>query len=93
MSFFIPPEECNFFFLCLTRFFFKTQREGSAQILMILKPFLRNLRSSSFQFHFPPVGLADLSGTHLREDGVEKERDAPGYGHLGPQTGDALRGK
>ena len=37
------------------------------------------------------MGLADLSGTHLREDGIGKERDDPGYGHLGPQTGEALR--
>ena len=58
---------------------------------MILKAFLRNLRSSPFQSHFPPLGLADLSGTHLREDGIGKERDDPGYGHLGPQTGEALR--
>lgn len=85
MSFFIPSSFSD-------KIFFKSQREGSAQIL-ILKAFLRNLRSSPFQFHFPPVGLADLSGTHLRGNGIGKERDTPGYGHLGPQTGDAVRGK
>lgn len=101
MIFFIPQEECILLkTLSLSdKIFFKRQGQGSAQILTILRASPRNLGSSPFQFHFQPVGLADLSGTHLCEDSIgkervhHKERDAPGYGCLGPQTVEAPKGK
>lgn len=71
----------------------------SVPILMILRASLGNLGSSPFQFFFQPVGLAYLSGTHLRKESTgkerarHKERDAPGYGSVGPQTVEALKGK
>lgn len=77
MIFFIPQEECILLkTLSLSdNIFFKRQGQGSAQILMILRASPRNLGSSPFQFHFQTVGLADLSGTHLCEDSVGKERE------------------
>ena len=78
MIFFIPQEECillKTLSLSDKIFFFKRQGQGSAQILMILRASPRNLGSSPFQFHFQPVGLADLSGTHLCEDSIGEERE------------------
>lgn len=77
MIFFIPQEECILLktLSLLDKIFFKRQGQGSAQILMILRASPRNLGSSPFQFHFQPVGLADLSGTHLCEDSMGKERE------------------
>lgn len=74
------------------------ERYRSAQIWLILRTSFRNLGSSPFQL-FQPVGLADLVeltsvktalgriGEHHKETGV------PRHSNLGPQPGEALKGR